>query len=53
MDFLADEELSDAEQLYVLVALLRTVKLYQCVLAGPNTWDMQDILLQDVQVHLV
>ena len=53
MDFLADEELSDAEQLYVLIALLRTVKLYQCVLAGPNTLEMQDILLQDVQVHLV
>ena len=53
MDFLADEELSDAEQLYFLIALLRTVKLCQCVLAGSRTQEMTDILLQDVQVHLV
>ncbi len=53
MDFLADEELSDAEQLYVLVALLRTVKACQCILAGPSTAQMRDILLMDVQVHLV
>jgi hypothetical protein len=53
MDFLADEELSDAEQLYILIALLRTVKVCQCVLAGPKTREMRDILLQDVQAHLV
>jgi hypothetical protein len=53
MDLLADEELSDAEQLYILIALLRTVKVCQCVLAGPETGQMEDILLRDVQVHLV
>ncbi len=53
MDFLTDEELSDAEQLYVLVALLRTVKVCQCVLAGPSTKAVREILLQDIQVHLV
>jgi hypothetical protein len=53
MDFLADEELSDAEQLYILIALLRTVKVCQCILAGPGTFELRDILLKDVQVHLV
>ncbi|KAI9686069.1 MAG: hypothetical protein M1822_004052 [Bathelium mastoideum] len=53
MDFLANEELSDAEQLYILVALLRTAKVCQCIRAGPGTKDAEDILFKDVQVHLV
>ncbi|KAI1193584.1 hypothetical protein F5X97DRAFT_313669 [Nemania serpens] len=53
MDFLTDEELTQPEQLYVLVALLRGVKAAQCVLAGSNTTEVLDILLKDVQAHLV
>ena len=53
MDFLTDEGLTEAEQLYVLVALLRIVKVGQCVLAGADTADLVDILLKDVQAHLV
>ncbi|PQE07251.1 hypothetical protein CJF31_00004971 [Rutstroemia sp. NJR-2017a BVV2] len=53
MDFLTDEELTEAEQLYVLVALLRSVKVTQCVLSGSDTADLQSILENDVQAHLV
>ena len=53
MDFLTDEELTEAEQLYVLIALLRAVKVGQSVLAGADTYDLHDVLVKDVQVHLV
>ncbi|KAJ4229234.1 hypothetical protein NW759_003960 [Fusarium solani] len=53
MDFLTDEELNEAEQLYILVALLRAVKVCQCVLAGSSTAEINEILLKDVQAHLV
>ncbi|KAI0543867.1 hypothetical protein F4679DRAFT_566994 [Xylaria curta] len=53
MDFLTDEELTQPEQLYVLVALLRGVKAAQCALAGSDTTEVMDILLKDVQAHLV
>lgn len=53
MDFLTDEELNEAEQLYILVALLRAVKVCQCVLAGSSTAKINEILLKDVQAHLV
>jgi hypothetical protein len=53
MDFLLDEELSGVEQLYVLVAILRTVKVGQCILYGADTRMLQDILREDVQVHMV
>lgn len=53
MDFLTDEELNEAEQLYILVALLRATKVCQFVQAGSNTTEMHEILLKDVQIHLV
>ncbi|KAI0200208.1 hypothetical protein F4808DRAFT_171989 [Astrocystis sublimbata] len=53
MDSLTDEELTQPEQLYILVALLRGVKAAHCVLAGSDTRDVMDILLKDVQAHLV
>ncbi|KAI0439404.1 hypothetical protein F4803DRAFT_531331 [Xylaria telfairii] len=53
MDRLTDEELTQPEQLYVLVALLRGVKAAQRVLAGSDTSQVMDILLKDVQAHLV
>ncbi|KFZ11617.1 hypothetical protein V501_04666 [Pseudogymnoascus sp. VKM F-4519 (FW-2642)] len=52
-DFLTDEELNEAEQLYVLVALLRAVKVAQCLWAGPDTREASEILDRDVQAHLV
>lgn len=36
MDFLADVELTEAGQLSVLVALLRVVKMAQCIRAGSH-----------------
>ncbi|EHK99338.1 hypothetical protein M7I_4804 [Glarea lozoyensis 74030] len=53
MDFLLDEELSGAEQLYVLVALLRTVKVGLGVVEGPDTGLLEGILREDIQVHMV
>jgi hypothetical protein len=53
MDFLTDEELDEAEQLYILVDLLRAVKVCQRILAGSNTREMEEILMKDVQAHLV
>ncbi|KAF5536686.1 hypothetical protein FNAPI_11678 [Fusarium napiforme] len=39
MDFLTDEELDEAEQLYILVALLRAVKPFELVaISGPDIW---------------
>lgn len=53
MDFLLDDELSDAEQLYALMATLRALKVAQAVLQGCDTHRVQDILRNDVQVYLV
>lgn len=53
MDWLLDEDLTDAEQVYVLVAFLRGLKVAQCVLSGPDTTALFRLLHQDVQVHLV
>lgn len=53
MDWLLDEDLTDAEQVYVLIAFLRGLKVAQCVLSGPDTTALFRLLHQDVQVHLV
>ena len=53
MDFLLDEELSGAEQIYILVATLRAVKVALSILEGPETRMLQEILREDVQVHMV
>ncbi|RFU27763.1 hypothetical protein B7463_g8578, partial [Scytalidium lignicola] len=53
MDFLTDEELNEAEQLYILVALLRAVKVAQCLRAGSDTSQLHQILERDIQAHLV
>ncbi|KAI6781659.1 uncharacterized protein J7T54_003924 [Emericellopsis cladophorae] len=53
MDTLVEEQLNEAEQLYVLVAMLRTLKVVQSVWAGSDSRDLQRILERDVQVHLV
>jgi hypothetical protein len=53
IDFLTDEGLAETEQLYLLVALLRGVKIGQSVLAVADAADLDDILQKDVQGHLV
>lgn len=53
MDALGDESLTEAEQLFVLVALLRTAKFALSVCLGPGTEMAQGLLAVDMQVHLV
>jgi hypothetical protein len=45
--------LDDAERLFTLVAVLRTAKTALCVVLGPSTTMLRDVLLRDVQVYLV
>jgi hypothetical protein len=47
------DNLTEAEALYALVAVLRTVKVGQCVLTGPDTAMLAGIMEKDVQVCLV
>lgn len=53
MRSLTNLKLNEPEQLYVLVAFLRALKVYQCVRADPSTSGLNQILLSDVQAHLV
>lgn len=53
MDWMMDEDLTEQEQLYLLVALLRAFKVAQCVHVGADTKDLYSILTKDIQVHLV
>lgn len=53
LDDLTDEKLSEAEQIFVLVAILRTVKTASCLIMGADTGNLQRILLSDVQAFLV
>jgi len=53
LDFLLDEELSGAEQLYILAATLRAVKVGQCILDGQDTTMLEQMMREDMQVHLV
>ncbi|KAL9627804.1 MAG: hypothetical protein Q9164_007485 [Protoblastenia rupestris] len=48
-----DKRLTRAEQLFLLVALLRTIKFAACVAAGPDTRLIRDILRFDLQVYFV
>lgn len=47
------EGLSPAEKLFALVAMLRAAKMALCIVQGTDTSSLRDILLNDVQVHLV
>lgn len=53
LDFLADEELTDAELTYVLVATIGAAKVVQCMVSGSNTDMLEPIFFKDVQAHLV
>ena len=46
-------ELSSAETMYLLVALLRTVKLGLCIGLGNDTTPLLEIIEKDVQAHLL
>ena len=47
------QNLSDAEQLFTTIAMLRAAKMGLCVVWGPDTAKLRDIFLHDVQVYLV
>jgi hypothetical protein len=53
MDTFEDEALSEAEQIFVLVALLRTAKVALCISLGPSTEQVQGFLAVDIQVFMV
>lgn len=46
-------ELSSAEMMYLLVALLRTVKVGLCIGLGNDTTPLLEIIEKDVQAHLL
>jgi len=50
---LEKEMLSEEEQLFAIVAVLRAAKMALCVVHGPDTVKLRDILVNDVQVYLV
>ncbi|KAL9107807.1 MAG: hypothetical protein Q9227_007322 [Pyrenula ochraceoflavens] len=55
MDFLHDDKLTEAEQIFTLVALLRTAKMGISVSLGPNTISIaaQNAFATDMRVWLV
>ena len=48
----SEHRLSTAEQLFMSVALLRTMKLALCVARGTDTTELRDVLVHDVQVYM-
>ncbi|KAI4272395.1 MAG: hypothetical protein LQ337_005324 [Flavoplaca oasis] len=50
--YLREQGLTEAEQLFCLVALLRTVKMALSVARGTDTAMLKDVLVHDVQVYL-
>ncbi|KAI4256933.1 MAG: hypothetical protein L6R42_005950 [Xanthoria sp. 1 TBL-2021] len=53
VETLALKALSQAEQLFTLVAMLRTAKVDACVSTGPSTWKIDGIFERDTRVWLV
>lgn len=49
---LHEQNLTEAEQLFMIVALLRTAKVGLCIARGPDTSKLADVLKNDVQVYL-
>ena len=52
MDLLNGERLAKAEQIFTLGAMLRTAKAGVCVVIGPDTSTIHDILWHDIRVWL-
>ena len=53
METLDNERLSAAEKVFTLVAMLRTAKVGSCIVTGPDTSQLFDILDTDQRVWLV
>ena len=49
---LKEQNLSEAEQLFATIALLRAAKVGLCIVRGPETRKLRDVLRHDVQVYL-
>ena len=47
-----EQDLSEAEQLFASLALLRAAKVGLCIARGPDTRKLADVLRHDVQVYL-
>ncbi|KAL9055234.1 MAG: hypothetical protein Q9206_003219 [Seirophora lacunosa] len=52
LQFLEEQNLSKAERLFALVALLRTAKMALCIARGVDTAKLRDVLIHDVQVYM-
>ncbi|KAL8774466.1 MAG: hypothetical protein Q9209_000839 [Squamulea sp. 1 TL-2023] len=52
LGYLKEQNLSDAEQLFCIVALLRAAKMALCVARGTDTAMLREVLVHDVQVYL-
>ncbi|KAI4116893.1 MAG: hypothetical protein LQ338_007642 [Usnochroma carphineum] len=52
LQYLKEQQLSKAEQLFALVALLRTAKMALCIVRGTDTAQLHDVLVHDMQVYL-
>ncbi|KAL8786097.1 MAG: hypothetical protein Q9213_002960 [Squamulea squamosa] len=52
LGYLKEQQLSDAEQLFCIVALLRAAKMALCVARGTDTAMLREVLVHDVQVYL-
>lgn len=49
---LEEQNLSEPEQLFAMVAFLRAAKTALCVVRGPDTAQLRDVLDHDIQVYL-
>ncbi|KAI4152782.1 MAG: hypothetical protein LQ341_000647 [Variospora aurantia] len=52
LQFLQEQDLSKAERLFALVALLRTAKMALGMARGSDTTNLRDVLVHDVQVYM-
>jgi hypothetical protein len=52
MDTLEDEILTESEQVFLLVALLRTAKVGSCIWNGKDSKIVDEFLTTDAQVYM-
>jgi hypothetical protein len=53
IDFLTLEQLTEAEQLFVIVAGIRTAKVCECIARGQDTTHLTDFFCSDMQAHFI
>lgn len=51
--YLEDKQLTGAEKMYLLVAMLRTAKAALCIALGNDSSALLEIIEKDVQAHLL